>query len=85
MSSCRVDPAEAEHQRDDLLALALEVLVCSQTGAREIAHRLVPIVGNPNGGEFTGPQELARFNPSRRFVFTRSPGFLEPVSKVLEP
>ena len=30
-------------------------------------------------------RSLARFNPSRRFVFTRSPGFLEPVSKVLEP
>jgi hypothetical protein len=76
MSSCRVDPAEAEHQRDDLLALALEVLVCSQTGAREIAHRLVPIVGNPNGGEFTGPQEFGQVQPIASVRLYPVAGFL---------
>src|SRR6516225_8557201 len=58
-----VDPPETEHHRDDLLALAPEILMRSQAGAREIAHRLVPIVGNPNGGEFTGPQEFGQVQP----------------------
>ena len=65
------------HFRDGiLLALALEVLVCSQTGAREIAHRLVPIVGNPNGGEFTGPQEFGQVQPIASVRLYPVAGFL---------
>jgi hypothetical protein len=47
---------EPKHERGDLLALADEVLPRCLTGARKIAHRLMPLVGHPDPGEFPGAQ-----------------------------
>src|SRR6266436_5775086 len=48
-----ISPAP-KHERGDLLALAFEVFARCLTGAREISHRLMPLVGHPDRGEFPG-------------------------------
>jgi hypothetical protein len=53
-------PTEAQHHRDDLLALALEILLRRHTGAREIAHGLVPLVGYPDRSELARAQQLGQ-------------------------
>jgi hypothetical protein len=58
----RVTPPDPQHQRRDLLALALEVLLRRLTGAREVAHGLMPLVGHPHCGEFASPQQLGQFH-----------------------
>jgi len=50
----RIDASQPQHQRRDLLALALQVLLRRLTGAREIAHGLMPLVRHPDRGELTG-------------------------------
>ena len=40
------------------MALAFEVFPRCLTGAREISHRLMPLVGHPDCGEFPGTQYL---------------------------
>src|SRR5712675_2202620 len=71
----RIMSPEPKHERGDLLALAFEVFPRCLTGAREIAHRLMPLVGHPDRGDSPARDSLARPTASRRFVFTRSPGF----------
>src|ERR1700719_4765354 len=44
----RIMPPEPKHERGDLLALALEVFARCLTGAREITHRLMPLIGHPD-------------------------------------
>src|SRR5258708_29482940 len=50
----RIMSPEPKHERGDLLALAFEVFPRRLTGAREISHRLMPLVGHPDRGEFPG-------------------------------
>jgi hypothetical protein len=50
----RIMSPEPKHERGDLLALAFEVFPRCLTGAREISHRLMPLVGHPDRGEFPG-------------------------------
>src|SRR5258705_487561 len=52
----RIMSPEPKHERGDLLALAFEVFPRCLTGAREISHRLMPLVGHPDRGEFPGAQ-----------------------------
>jgi hypothetical protein len=52
----RIMSPEPKHERGDLLALAFEVFPRRLTGAREISHRLMPLVGHPDRGEFPGAQ-----------------------------
>ena len=52
----RIISPEPKHERGDLLALAFEVFPRRLTGAREISHRLMPLVGHPDRGEFPGAQ-----------------------------
>jgi hypothetical protein len=67
---------EPKHERGDLLALAFEVFPRCLTGAREISHRLMPLVGHPDRGEFPGAQLLGeayriasvRLHPIARFL-----------------
>src|SRR3984885_9777675 len=68
--------SEPKHERGDLLPLAFEVFPRCLTGAREISHRLMPLVGHPDRGEFPGAQYLGqayriasvRFHPFARFL-----------------
>src|SRR5262249_5969362 len=72
----RIAAPQPEHQRGDLLAFALEVLLRSQTGAREIAHGFVPLVGHPDRSELARAQQLGeahriapvRLDPLARFL-----------------
>src|SRR5215471_4381254 len=50
----RIMAPEPKHERGDLLALALEVFARRFTGAREISHRFMPLVGHPHRGELPG-------------------------------
>src|SRR5712691_2070056 len=68
--------SEPKHERGDLLSLAFEVFPRCLTGAREISHRLMPLVGHPDRGEFPGAQYLGqayriasvRLHPIARFL-----------------
>ena len=40
------------------MALALQILLRCLTGAREIAHGLMPLVRHPDRGELAGPRQL---------------------------
>src|SRR5215467_13221449 len=53
-----IDASQPQHQRRGLLALALQVLLRRLTGAREIAHSLVPLVGHPDRSELAHAQQL---------------------------
>src|SRR5262245_2218382 len=55
----RIVASEPQHQRGDLLALALEILLRRQTGAREVTHGLMPLVGHPHSRELVGAQQLS--------------------------
>src|SRR5262249_48154660 len=50
----RIMSSEPKHERGDLLALALEVFLRCLTGAREILHSFMPLVGHPDRGQFPG-------------------------------
>jgi len=54
----RITAPQPQHQRRDLLALALEILLRRQAGAREVAHGLMPLVGHPHSRELAGAQQL---------------------------
>ena len=52
----RIMSSEPKHERGDLLALALEVFLRCLTGAREISHSFMPLIGYPDRGQFLGAQ-----------------------------
>src|SRR5262245_18609660 len=67
----RIVASEPQHQRGDLLALALEILLRRQTGTREVAHGFVPLVGHPNRSQFAGarqPREAHPVSPVRLYA-----------------
>lgn len=66
-----------EHEAAHLLAMHTEGLNRTRSGANKITHRLMPLVGNPHRGEFTGPQELgerSRIAAVRLHPVARLPG-----------
>src|SRR6267378_5247120 len=71
----RIMSPEPKHERGDLLALAFEVFPRCLTGAREIAHPSCRSSGTQTAVSSPARNSLARPTASRRFVFTRSPGF----------
>ena len=52
----RIMSSEPKHERGDLLALALEVFLRCLTGAREISHSFMPLIGHADRGQFPGAQ-----------------------------
>jgi len=50
----RIMSSEPKHERGHLLALALEVFLRCLTGAREISHSFMPLIGHPDRGQFPG-------------------------------
>src|SRR5215469_6843058 len=69
----RIDASQPQHQRRDLLALALEILLHCLTGAREIAHGLMALVRHPHRGELARAQQLGeayRITPVRLHSIT---------------
>src|SRR5262245_39656896 len=70
----RINPPQPQHQRRDLLALALHILLRCLTGARQIAHGLMPLVRYPHRRELTGARQLGetdRIAPVRLHPVTR--------------
>ncbi len=47
-----------------------------RSGANEISHRFVAFIGTQTAVSSPARSSLAKETASRRFVFTRSPGFL---------
>src|SRR5262245_45106160 len=72
----RINASQPQHQRRDLLALALQILLRCLTGAREIAHGLMTAVRHPHSRELTGARQLGktdriapvRLNPVTRLL-----------------
>src|SRR5258706_2810890 len=56
----RIMSPEPKHERGDLLALAFEVFPRGLTGAREISHRLMPLVGRSAAQEFAAVEAPLR-------------------------
>src|SRR5215470_15669801 len=52
----RIMSPQPKHERGDLLALAPEVLLRCLTGAREISHSFMPLIGHPDRGQVPGAQ-----------------------------
>src|SRR5262245_51976347 len=53
----RIKAPEPQHQRGNLLALALQILLRSLTGRGEVAHGLMPLVGYPDRSQFAGARQ----------------------------
>src|SRR6266436_5924487 len=71
----RIMSPEPKHERGDLLAVAFEVFSRCLTGAREISHPSCRSSGTQTAVSSPARDSLASPTASRRFVFTRSPGF----------
>jgi hypothetical protein len=68
--------AMAQQESRELLTGLAQVANSRQTSAHEIADRLMSLIGNPDGGQFTGPMQLGqidrvppiRLDPISRFA-----------------
>src|SRR5262245_44416155 len=69
----RINASQPQHQRRDLLAIALQILLRGLTGARR--SRIASCRSSGSHTSSPARDSLARLTASRRFVFTRSPGF----------
>lgn len=54
------DPAMAQQEGQQLLALASKVVRRSQATTHQIAHRLVDAVGHPDPRQLTGPKQAGQ-------------------------
>ena len=70
----RITAPQPQHQRRNLLALALEILLRRLTGTGEVAHGFVPLVGHPDCSQFAGarqPREAHTIAPVRLHAVAR--------------
>jgi len=56
----REDAAVLEHEAADLLAMHALALDCRCTGANQIAHCLMALVGHPDRSEFAPPAGVSQ-------------------------
>jgi hypothetical protein len=71
-----IDATMLEHGGTYLLPVNPHCLDSCRAGVNEISHSFMAFVRNPNRSELAGPQKPGGRKRIRRFVFTRSPGFL---------